>query len=287
MKPPFLLTTILLGSLATASLQAQQAATTTILTTVLTTATPVLATKTALVTGLKEAQGLALDENGNILVAEYKAGQISRFSREGKPLGALITGLKSPAMMVKTAQGLFVADRKNNRIVKIENNGAHPIGGEIPEPLGLAVAPDGTLFTVSHATSIVYRYDGAKWQPIYTAPAAPDGEKRYGYRCLAYDGGALLMSDEVSGHIFLLTPGGRLAAWSKAADNPSGLVIGPDGALYATDEGHGGKLLRLAADGTATVMAEGLGRPRDVLFLNARQALVSDRDGTLWQVNLP
>lgn len=91
MKPPFLLATILLGSLAAPSLQAQQAATTT----VVTTAAPALATKTALVTGLKEAQGLALDENGNILVAEYKAGQISRFSREGKSLGALITGLKA------------------------------------------------------------------------------------------------------------------------------------------------------------------------------------------------
>jgi glucose/arabinose dehydrogenase len=281
MKPYFLLATILLAAMAP-SLHAQQAAK------ALATVAPVSASKTALVTGLKEAQGLALDKNGHILVAEYKSGKILRFARDGKPLGALTEALKSPAMMVTVKGALIVADRQNNRVVRVDKNGkVVQLGGEIAEPLGVTAAPDGTLFVVSHTTSKVYRFDGKAWQPIYIAPPAPDGEKRYGYRCLAYDNGALLMSDESSGHIFVLTQGGRLTPWSKEIDNPSGVTIGPDGAVYATNEGNGGQLLKLASDGTFLVVAEGLGRPRDVLFLDARQALISDRNGTLWQITLP
>lgn len=249
---------------------------------------PPLAAKTPFITGLDEPQGLVLDKNGDILLADYGAGSILRFSPTGKAKGTLATGLKSPSLMVKARGFLYVAERKNNRVVKIGENGKiTPVGGSIPEPLGLTASPDGTLYTVSHTTSVVYRFDGKAWQEIYRAPAIKGDKAHYGYRGLAYDSGALLLSDEGSGQIFVLTQGGRLAPWIGKLEDPSGILVASNDTTYLTDESAaGGTLLKIARNGARTVVAEGLGRARDILQLDAKTLLVSNRDGTVWKIAL-
>lgn len=249
---------------------------------------PALAQVSPLITGLKEPQGLAQDGRGGYFVAEYKGGQITRFGLDGKVLGPLATGLKSPAILQWNKGSLYASERKANRVIKVSPKGqVSQVGGAIVEPLGLTLSASGELFVVAHTTSKVYRLEGKEWKQIFEPVLAPSETKRYGYRCLAHEGDALLMSDELSGSILLITEGGRVATWAQGLDDPSGVRIAPDGAIYATDEGEGGKLVRLAADGTGTVVAKGLGRPRDMLFLDAKTVLVSDRDGTVWKVLLP
>lgn len=249
---------------------------------------PVLAQVNPFVTGLKEPQGLALDTKGTVYVAEYKGGQIARFGLDGKAMEPLVTGLKSPALLQWHSGSLYVSERKANRVIKVNAKGkVTPVGGPIVEPLGLAFAADGTLYAVAHTTSKVFLLSGQNWQQIFEPALEPNETKRYGYRCLANEGSALLMSDELSGSILMLTPGGRMATWATGLDDPSGIKQGPDGAFYVADEGGGGKLVRMSAEGVGTVVAKGLGRPRDMLFLDAKTLLVSDRDGSVWKVVLP
>ena len=55
--------------------------------------------------------------------------------------------------------------------------------------------------------------------------------------------------------------------------------------LYVCDEGNGGQLWKVDKDGNKTLIAEKLGRPRNVLFLDDQTALVSDRDGRVLKLS--
>ncbi len=264
-----------------------------------------LATKTEWASGLKEPQGMALHGafNQNVVLADYGAGKILHYSREGKLLGTLAEGLKSPSQIVVGSKWIrsnlasqemvqtpviFVSERKANRIIAIDKDGKiTPLGESIEELLGLAFGATGELFTIAHTTSKIYRFDGEKWNLVFAAPLEDGDDKRYGYRCLAFDGGAFLMSDEVGEEVLLLTPGGRIASWAKGIGDPSGITIGYDGATYVCDESDGGRLWRINNIGEKTLVAEGLGRPRGVLFLDAETALVSDRNGKVWKLVWP
>jgi sugar lactone lactonase YvrE len=240
--------------------------------------------KTPFLKGLDEPQGLAIAKDGTILLCDYGSGDILRYSKAGKLLGKIASGLKSPAQIVVRGNDVFVSERKANRIIKITAGGkVWPVGGPIEQPLGLTLNAAGELVTLSHTASKVYRFDGKAWKLFYTAPNDASGEQHYGYRCLAYDG-AFLLSDEDSEQVLVLTPGGRLATWASHIANPSGITIGPDRATYVCSEDNDGQLLRLNAQGKATIVAEGLGRARNVLFLDRTTALISDRDGNVWKL---
>lgn len=258
-----------------------------------------MATVTPFITGLKEPQGLAFNQKGELLVADYKSGEILKFSRDGKALGAFVKNLKSPALLSSFQDSLVLSERKGNRVLMISPAGeVLPVGGEIVEPLGVVNSPDG-IYAVAHTTSKIYKLEadpataGANlktfWVPVYAAPLEAGDEKRYGYRALVKDPDSvsLFLSDEVSGQILLLTPSGFIATFASGFEDPSGLQFGPDGALYVADEGRGGQLVRLSREGKATIVAEKLGRPRGIVFLDAKTVLVSNRDGNVWKVALP
>jgi DNA-binding beta-propeller fold protein YncE len=236
--------------------------------------------------GLLEPQGILRLGDGSILVAEYGGGRVVKFNALGQKVAVVAQGLKSPAMLARAGKTVYLTERKANRVVRLNSNGTvSPVGGEIAEPLGLAIV-DGRPVAVSHTQSKVVRWDGKAWQMLFSAPE--DGGKRYGYRCLeAEPGGSILMSDEAEGQVLLLSPQGRLASWSKSFESPSGIVIGPDGATYVTDEGNSGTFSRVSASGEAAVLARDLGKPRGILFLDAKTVLVTNRSGSIWKLELP
>jgi len=262
-----------------------------------------LATKTEWATGLKEPQGMARSARGDILIADYGAGKILCYSHLGKLLGTSAKGLKGPSQIVvgvrnvsikskpysfKVVETIYVSERKANRVIKISSTGKiSPVGQAIEEPLGLAYGPKSELFAVSHTTSKIYHFDGRQWQLIFAAPLEKGDDKRYGYRFLTFEDGAFLMSDEVGEQVVMLTPNGRLASWVKGIADPSGITIGPDGFTYVCDESTGGRLWRVNNIGEKTIVAEGLGRPRGVLFLDEKTALASDRNGKVWKLAWP
>lgn len=287
---------------------------------------PKLATATPFITDLKEPQGMALDGAGNLLVCDYGAGEILKFASDGKPLGKFAQGLKGPAAIVSVGSQVFVSERKANRVLRFRDGKMDVILADIPEPMGLVADGVGTLMNppsktpvafalsvISHTTSKIYRLEnlGAinsdkiprlsdlpvltplfrsrsnapKPTLIYSAPST-NGD-RYGFRWLVRDGNGYLMSDEVGERVLMLTENGRVATFASGISDPSGLAIGPDKQVYVANEGDGGQLIRLSAEGEKTVVAEKLGRPRGILFLDAKTVLISNRDGNIWKIILP
>ena len=257
-------------------------------------ANPQMATVTPFITGLKEPQGLALDNNGDIIVCDYGAGEVLRFSATAGRKERIATGLKNPSQIGydtlfnpdtgRTVREFLVSERKANRVVRLRNEQVLPVGGEIIEPMGLLSSPAGRLYVVAHTTSKIYRLDKDSWKLVYEA-ADEDGDKgRYGLRCLANDGDTMFLSDEVNGDVLMVSPNGRIAKFASGFADPSGLAVRDDG-LYVCDEGDGGRLWKVDKNGVKTLVAEKLGRPRNVLFTDDKTALVSDRDGRVLKLN--
>ncbi len=269
-----------------------------------------LASVTPFIVGLKEPQGLLREGNNDILVCDYGAGEVLRFSATGEKKEVLATGLKGPSQIQMIDERIVVSERKANRVISLSSDKkVTQIGGEIIEPMGLfhggsllsrtnrvpllGDAPiTGSLFrtslngiyAVAHTTSKIYRLEQNNWKLIYEPSGEDAKEGRYGLRCLAGDGGTMFLSDEVNGEVLMVSPGGRIAKFASGFDDPSGLAVRGDW-VYVCDEGNGGQLWKVSKDGAKSLVAEKLGRPRNVLFLDDKTALVSDRDGRVLKLN--
>ena len=269
-----------------------------------------MASVSVFIAGLKEPQGLELAwdnyGSGEIIVCDYGAGEVLRFDKAGAKKEVLASGLKGPSQIVRVANQFVVSERKANRVVRLSGGKAIQVGGEIVEPMGLL--PDNRIsllsgvkppepapfrlsnsdwegvYAVAHTTSKIYRLDKTEWKLVYAAPDEDGDVGRYGLRCLADDRGAMFLSDEVNGEVLMVTRSGRIAKFASGFADPSGLAVRGDW-VYVCDEGEGGRLWKVDRNGVKTLVAQGLGRPRNVLFLDDATALVSDRDGRVLKLS--
>lgn len=251
-------------------------------------------------TGLHGPQGLAFDDVATVYVVENGANRVARFDKNGKALGVLAEGLKAPAFALVAGNALFVGERDGNAVARIDtaSGAVRRLAGQIVDPLGLCVHPNAprNLFVVSHRQSVVHQFayaplgtDGVlRLLPAAFVSAAPGA--KYGWRdlCIGADG-TLYVTDELTGGVLRRRPGQDGGPWVKGLSSPSGLAEGPRGVLYVTEEGNGGRLSRLDPEtGTLTLLASGLGKAREVIFLEPTTLLVSDRGGgTIYKITLP
>lgn len=260
---------------------------------------PVLVTKTVFVEGLKEPMGLAISPDSSLLVADYQAGEVLKFAPDGKPLGAFLRGLQGPTFFSRFGDALVLSESKSNRVLWISATGeTFVLCDDIGKPSGVLYDKIG-IYIVAQATSQVWKAEATGlhengrprgfWVPIYAAPVEVGQKQKHSFRALAKDpiSPTLFLSDENLGQIFMLTPSGFPATFATGLQSPSGLAFSPDGKLYVAQEGNGGQLIRLSREGKWTVVAEGLGHPSAILFLDAKTALVSNRDGNVWKLVLP
>lgn len=84
--------------------------------------------------------------------------------------------------------------------------------------------------------------------------------------------------------LFKLDANYALKAWSSAVINPSGLAFDRSGALHVSSRQEGA-IYRMAANGAATLVAEGLGVATGMAFDLAGDLYVGDRSGTIFKIN--
>jgi hypothetical protein len=244
--------------------------------------------------GLAGPQGIARAAGGEILIAEHDAGRVTRFAADGTKKGVLAEGLQAPSWALFHQGVLFVCERKGNSVARITPSGELTrLPGEVIDPLGIIPDPakPGALLVLSHRASLIRRFNwssDAKQFTLESEPAiTPPGGGKYGWRDLICgQDGTIYVTDEVVKAVLRRKPNGQFEEWSKNLLSPSGLGFSAKGDLYVTEEG--GRVSRLAADGTPTVLAEGLGAARAILFLNETTMLVTDRrGGDVWEITLP
>lgn len=246
-------------------------------------------------------QGLVFDARSNsVFVVENGAGRITRFDRAGGKRHVFATGLSGPAFALRYFDVLMVGERTGNTVAVVDAKGqVSRLSGEVKDPLGIASykgLPGGGALVLSHRSSLVLHFRGsAAAAPRVSGPpqvfATPEAGTQYGWRDLAAaPDGTLYVTDELKNVVLRRRVGATVfETWAAGLSSPSGLAFSPNGRdLYVTEEGSG-RVSRLTAEGRrAEVIAEGMGKARDVVFLDSRTLLVSDRAGTIvWKVTLP
>ncbi|MGH9414586.1 MAG: gluconolaconase [Terriglobales bacterium] len=84
--------------------------------------------------------------------------------------------------------------------------------------------------------------------------------------------------------IFKLDTNYTMKPWSSALTNPSGLAFDRRGVLYASSR-FDGSVYRMSANGSAALVAQGLGVATGIAFDGAGDLYVGDRSGTIFKID--
>ncbi len=128
---------------------------------------PKLAAKTVFAEGFGEPQGVLVEWDGSVILTDFKNGEVVRLDKSGKKIAILATGLKGPSQLAYglstfsmsrgLSVGLFVTERKANRVVELRVDGRVLPLFELPEPIGLVSSPNKHMSAISHTTGKIYR----------------------------------------------------------------------------------------------------------------------------------
>ena len=255
--------------------------------------------------------GVAFDDQGNMYVADTLGNQIERFGADGRHLGAfghrgVAAGLLlHPAGVVVGAGRVYVTDNGNDRVDVFTLGGrwrgmfyvrssvrrhaglARGAGpGQLENPYGIALGPDGLFYVADLNNSRVDRYDAAG-----RPRGALGGFGRRPGRFLAPYGvgvdpgsGALWVSDREANRLQKLSPGGAVLATVGSTGSGPGEFISPEGVavdrqgnVYVADV-YNRRVQKLGPDGQyeATIGAGALRQPTWVSVDAACRVYVSD-----------
>jgi len=114
--------------------------------------------------------GIAVDESGNVLVADTNNGRIEKFSAKGTFLGILGTKgtgpgqLRSPnGIAVDRTGNIYVADASNHRVQKIAPDGRFIVEWKGPDngfygPRRIAIGPDDSIYVVDQGHNRIAKF---------------------------------------------------------------------------------------------------------------------------------
>ena len=142
--------------------------------------------------------------------------------------------------------------------------------GDIPNPTGIAFAPEGQMFVTSRLEGVIY-----KITPFKEAVAFA---RNLGVATgMAFDRGGVMYVGDRTGTIFKVNGIGEERAWAQIEPSVSAfhLAFGPDDALYVSGPTVTSFecIWRIDAEGEVDVFFKGLGRPQGLAF---------DVDGNLY-----
>lgn len=126
--------------------------------------------------------------------------------------------------------------------------------GQLERPSGIAVAPDGDVFTSECGSSRVQRFSaGGAFERAWSTPPPPSGGCSAASVAVGPDGTAYVLDasdarvDRIVGDAYL-TGWGSTGAGPGQFDHPSAIATGPDGTVYVVDS-YNGRIQRFTATG--------------------------------------
>ena len=105
--------------------------------------------------------GLAVNNNGDVFVANFNNGTIQEFGTNGTALGTFATGLSGPADMAFNSTGdMFVSEMSGGTIKEFDSSGnlLGTFASGLNSPLGLTFDNAGNLYEVDHGTGFINEF---------------------------------------------------------------------------------------------------------------------------------
>jgi DNA-binding beta-propeller fold protein YncE len=180
-------------------------------------------------TGLNHPRGLALDNSGNLYVAN--SGTIAKFDPSGNGT-VFATNVGDAGLAFGSNGNLYSAVLGSGAIIQVSPNG-QPVFPfwNANSPMGLAFDKNGYLYAANYYNNTIVRISPSGQSLIFASSGLnhPFG--------LAFDSsGNLYVANSGNNTIEKFDSSGNASFFASARGSPSGLAFDSSGNLYATDQ---------------------------------------------------
>jgi len=221
---------------------------------------------------LQSAFGLIVEPTGTLLVADGGSGRIVRVAPRSGRRTVFARGL-GQAYDVEYGPGGIYATTKS-QVVRFAGGRREVLASGLRDPVGLAVAPDGTVYVSESTGNRVVRLEAGTWKRTVIASAGLDQPLGVALR----PDGSVLVCDSHHGRVVAVGADGMLAPVVAGLALPVNVTVA-GATVYAVDHvehGKPGRIVRLAASGAKTTIRTRVHSltgvavgPRGVLFVTS------------------
>ncbi|WP_374254155.1 NHL repeat-containing protein [Xanthobacter sp.] len=224
-------------------------------------------------TGFSSPVGMAFDKTGNLFVAEWSAGRVSRIEPDGKRT-TFADDLSGPSGLAIDAEGnIYVASYSRDEIYRFTPGGSREtwLTG-LATPAGLGFDRAGRLLVANRRTNEILAFDAAKTRSVVVAglrtPVGAVHRPDNGFIVSNIGGGVTILRGDgrrietgealrtpgpgiaqtAGGRVFVVDYGGtgiyevfgdgRTSLFVDGLSSPVGLTVSPSGDLFSADWGH-------------------------------------------------
>lgn len=232
--------------------------------------------------GVQSAVGMDFDAQGNLFVAEWGPGRISRFNTDGTR-DMFATGLPGPSgLAVGPDGGIFVASYSTDVIWRFSTDGTrstHVTG--LATPAGVGFDRSGRLMVANRRTNEVLVVENGQLVPLIGGLNTPVGAVQ------TPDGGFVVSN--IGGGVTILRPDGtRIEAGQDFRTPGPGVAITRTGRVFVAD--YGGTTVReILMDGGSKAVADGLESPVGLVVAPDQTSLLTATWGqdAIFRVPMP
>lgn len=228
---------------------------------------------------LSQAEGVAVDGDGNLYIADAVGHRVRRVSRDGMIHTVAGTGqkgysgdggpakqaqLNSPYGVACDRQGnLYIADLGNARVRRVARDGTITTFGDVglSAPRNIAIDSTGGVYFSDFNAHRVYRVDAAGGRSVIagTGTVGYSGDGGFATAAqvaypagLAFDKDDNLYIADTQNHVIRRVTRGIITTFARAG-TPTGLTIDLAGTLYAADV-YGAQILRFTTFGAGSAL---------------------------------
>jgi glucose/arabinose dehydrogenase len=233
--------------------------------------------------GFSSPVGMAFDATGNLYVAEWGAGRVSKVDSQGRR-SIFAEGLSGPSGLAIGPDGtIYVASFSRDEVYRFTPAGVrsvHVTG--LATPAGLGFDRAGRLLIANRRTNqILAVAANGRLAPVIEGLQTPVGAVQ------TPDGGYVVSN--IGGGVTIIRPDGTRIEAGKAFGTPGpGMAITKDGRVFVVD--YGGTTVReILSNGESRSVADGLRSPVGLTIAPDGGSLLTAAwgDGTIYRIPIP
>ncbi|MHC1551619.1 NHL repeat-containing protein [Phyllobacterium sp. K27] len=232
--------------------------------------------------GFSSPVGMAYDATGNLFVAEWGAGRISRIDPDGNRT-TFADGISGPTGLAIGSDGtMYVASYSRDEVYRFTPTGersVHVTG--LATPAGISFDRSGRLLIANRRTNQILAVVGNnRLEPVIDGLRTPVGVVQ------TPDGGYVVSN--IDGDVTIVRPDGSRIRTDEAFSTPGpGVAMTASGRVFVVD--YGGTTVReILPDGKSRAVADGLRSPVGLVLAPDGASLLTAAwgDGTIYRIAL-
>ncbi len=233
--------------------------------------------------GFSAPVGMAFDAAGNLYVAEWSAGRVSRIAADGTRK-AFATGLEGPAGLAIGPDGaIYVGSYARDEIYHFTPEGQRSVFVEgLATPAGIGFDRSGRLLIANRRTNQVLAVTAdRRLLPVISDLQTPVGVVQKA------DGG-YVVANIAGGITIVRVDGSRVEAGQGFRAPGAGIVQTSGGRVFVAD--YGGTTVReILMSGSSQAVADGFSSPVGLVLTPDQTALLTATwgDGSIYQIDVP